>query len=89
MSIIERMAELLGPIARPNPKSSAPGEVGSNPVQDLIERAVSQTNERSRFPEVGKYAAQSVAKGLVVGARAEASPARPADTHPARGHLMP
>ena len=80
MSIIERVAELLGPIARPNPKSSASGEVGSNPVQDLIERAVSQSNERSKFLEVGKLAAQPVAKGLVVGAKGEARPARPAGT---------
>jgi len=80
MSIIERVAELLGPIARPNPKSSAPGEVDSNSVLDLIERAAGQSNERSKFPEVGKFAAQPVARGLVVGAKGEARPARPAGT---------
>ena len=83
MSIIERVAELLGPIGRPNPKSSAPEEVDSNSVMDLIERAAGQSNERSKFPEVRKFAAQPVARGLVVGAKGEARPARPAGT-PAR-----
>ena len=83
MSIIERVAELLGPIGRPNPKSSAPEEVDSNSVMDLIERAAGQSNERSKIPEVRKFAAQPVAKGLVVGAKGEARPARPAGT-PAR-----
>ena len=80
MSIIERVAELLGPIGRQNPKSSAPREVDSSSVMDLIERAVGQSNERSKSPEVGKFAAQPVAKGLVVGAKAEARPTRPAGT---------
>jgi len=83
MSIIERVAELLGPIARPNQKSSAPEEVDSNSVMDLIERAAGQSNERYKFPEVRKFAAQPVARGLVVGAKGEARPARPAGT-PAR-----
>jgi len=67
-------------MARPNPKSSAPGEVDSNSVLDLIERAAGQSNERSKSPEVGKFAAQPVVKGLVVGAKAEARPTRPAGT---------
>jgi len=80
MSIIERVAELLGPIGRPNPKSSAPEEVDSNSVMDLIERAAGQSNERSKFPEVRKFAAQPVARGLVVGAKGERRPTRPAGT---------
>ena len=80
MSIIERVAELLGPIGRQNPKSSAPGEVDSSSVMDLIERAAGQSNERSKFPEVRKFAAQPVARGLVVGAKGEARLARPAGT---------
>ena len=80
MSIIERVAELLGPIAPSKPKSPAPGEVDSNSVLDLIERAAGQSNERSKFPEVRKFAAQPVAKGLVVGAKGEARPTRPAGT---------
>jgi len=80
MSIIERVAELLGPIARPTPNSLVPGEERGIPERDLIERAVSQSNERSKFLEVGKLAAQPVTKGLMVGAKAEARPARPAGT---------
>lgn len=52
MSIIERVAELLGPIERPNPKSSAPGEL------DPIERAISESSGRSGFREARKLAAQ-------------------------------
>jgi exopolysaccharide/PEP-CTERM locus tyrosine autokinase len=51
MSIIERVAELLGPITWPNPKSSTPGEEVGIPALDAIERAVSENNGRSRFPE--------------------------------------
>jgi len=62
MSIIERVAELLGPIARPNPKSSAPGEEGGIPELDAIERAVSESTERSGFPEARELTAQPGAK---------------------------
>ena len=71
MSIIERMAELLGPIERPNSKSYAPGENGGIPELDAIERAVSESPERSGFPEAMEPAAQPEAK---------ARPARPASS---------
>lgn len=74
MSIIERVAELLGPIEPPNSKSSAPGEL------DPIERAVSERTERSGFPEARDHAAQPEAKGLAVESRAKARPARPTST---------
>jgi protein-tyrosine kinase len=51
MSIIERMAELLGPITSPNPRTPAPTEQGSIPELDAIERAVSESKGRSKFPE--------------------------------------
>ena len=62
MSIIERVAELLGPIERPNSKSSAPGEKGGIPDLDPIEHAVSEITERSGFPEFRKLTAQPEAK---------------------------
>jgi exopolysaccharide/PEP-CTERM locus tyrosine autokinase len=74
MSIIERVAELLGPIERPNSKSSAPGEKGGTPELDPIERAVRERTERSGFPESRELSAQPEAK---------ARPARPA-SRPAR-----
>jgi exopolysaccharide/PEP-CTERM locus tyrosine autokinase len=70
MSIIERVAELLGPIERPNSKSSAPGENGGTPGLDPIERAVSESTERSGFPEASELAAQP---------GATTRPARPAN----------
>ncbi len=72
MSIIERAAELLGPIERANSKSSAPGAPGP------IERAVSESAERSGFPEARELAAQREAKGLAMEskARARTRPAR-------------
>jgi exopolysaccharide/PEP-CTERM locus tyrosine autokinase len=69
MSIIERVAELLGPSERPNSKSSATGAKGDIPELDPIERAVSESIERSGFPEARELAAQPEAK---------ARPARPA-----------
>jgi protein-tyrosine kinase len=71
VSIIERAAKLLGPIERPNLKSSAPGEL------DPIERAVSESTERSGFPEARERAARPEAKGLAVESKAKARPARP------------
>ena len=62
MSIIERVAELLGPIERPNSKSSVPEEKGGIPDLDPIERAVSEITERSGFPEARKLTAQPEAK---------------------------
>ena len=70
MSLIERVAELLGPVVRPNPnpKSSASGGGGGIPELDLIERAISASEERSGFPEVSDFAVESKTK---------ARPARP------------
>lgn len=58
MSIIERVAELLGPIERPKSKSSAPGEERPISEQDAIERAVSASNFPSEFAEPKERAAQ-------------------------------
>jgi len=74
------MAELLGPIEPPNPKSSAPGGEGRIGKLDLIERAISESNERSRSPGVRKFLAQPVVKGLAAEAKAGARPARPASS---------
>jgi exopolysaccharide/PEP-CTERM locus tyrosine autokinase len=65
------MVELLGPIARPDPKSSLPIEKDGIPRLDRIERAVSERTEPSGFPEVREPTAQLGAK---------ARPARPAPT---------
>jgi protein-tyrosine kinase len=77
VSIIERVAELLGSIERPNSKSSAPGEKGGIPELAPIERAVSESTERSGFPEARELAAQLEAKGLAVESKAKARPAGP------------
>ena len=70
MSIIERAAELLGAIERPNSKPSAPGEL------DPIERAVSESAESSRFP-AWERAAQPDAKGPAEELKAKGLPAGP------------
>jgi len=62
LSIIERVADLLGPIERANSKSSVPGEKGGIPDLDTIERAVSEITERSGIPEVRKLTAQPEAR---------------------------
>jgi exopolysaccharide/PEP-CTERM locus tyrosine autokinase len=51
VSIIERVAEFLGPIARPDPKPSSTSEAGGVPGLDWVERAVRAGTERSSFPE--------------------------------------
>jgi exopolysaccharide/PEP-CTERM locus tyrosine autokinase len=51
MSIIERVAELLGPIAPPNPRHAPLGGADAAPKSGLFERAASQGNERSKVPE--------------------------------------
>lgn len=51
MSIIERMAELLGPADRPNSKSPAQSEKRDTSELDAIERAVMESTGRSGFPE--------------------------------------
>jgi len=77
VSIIERVAELLGPVARPDPKSSSPDNEGGILEGDLVERVISENDQRSKFPEASKLAAQPVAKDPGVEARVEARPARP------------
>jgi exopolysaccharide/PEP-CTERM locus tyrosine autokinase len=74
MSIIERVAELLGPIERPKSRSSGPGEKGGIPDLDPIERAVGELTERFGFPEVRKITAQSEAKAGL--ARPSSGPTR-------------
>lgn len=51
MSIVERVVELLGPSARPDPKPPAPAGEGGHSRTDLIERAVGESDERSEFRE--------------------------------------
>ena len=63
MSIIERVAELLGPIEQPNSKSSAPGGLG--PI------------ERAGFPEATELASKLESKVLAVESSAKAASARP------------
>ena len=77
MSIIERVAELLGPIERPNSKASASGESGGIPGLDLIERAVGERIEPSGFREATELASQAEAKSLAAESKAKARPARP------------
>ena len=75
MSIIERVAELLGPIERPKLKVFRSGRASSD--LDAIERAVSESTERPGFPEARELAAQPHAKGLAAESKAKARPARP------------
>jgi len=62
MSIIERVAALLGPIARPNLDSSTPGKNSSIPELDLIGRVNGESNERSRASEARNFVGQPAAK---------------------------
>jgi len=62
MSLIERVAELLGPVVRPNPKSSAPSGESGIPELDLIERAVSESDERPEFSGASDLAVESKTK---------------------------
>ena len=80
MSIIERMADLLGTIARPNQRPSAPGEEGGIPALDLIERAASESNERSEFLVPGEIAGQPEVGRFAVESKAKSRPARPTST---------
>ncbi len=72
MNIIERVAELLGPIERSNAKSSAssaPNEL------DLIERAVRESDEASRSPETREYAAKPETHDVALQLKAKPRPA--------------
>jgi protein-tyrosine kinase len=57
MSIIERMAELLGPVERPTSKPSAQSEKRDSSELDPIERAVMEGAGRSGFPEAKELTA--------------------------------
>jgi receptor protein-tyrosine kinase len=59
MSIIERVAELLGPLERSSAKPFAPAEKGAIAELDRIERAVDEVSERSVLTEPGNPAARS------------------------------
>jgi protein-tyrosine kinase len=50
MSIIERVAELLAPIKQPDPEPAAPVEEPGISELDLVERAVSESQQRSEVP---------------------------------------
>ena len=71
MSIIERVAELLGPIQRPNSEFPAPGEL------DPIARAVSESDERFGFPEAREFAAKLEAQAIALELKARGRPAGP------------
>lgn len=62
MSIIERVAALLGPNERPDLKSSARGEKADTSELDPIERAVIESDGRLGFPEARELAALPGAK---------------------------
>ena len=53
MSIIERVAELLGPIAPPNRKYPPLSGADATPKPGLFERAAGQGDERSKVAEAG------------------------------------
>jgi protein-tyrosine kinase len=73
MSIIERVAELLGPMARSNPKSSArDAEIGV-PQSGLIERALGESGERARPNSARMNPVQPAAKVPAAGTSASAS----------------
>jgi protein-tyrosine kinase len=62
MSIIERMAELLGPVEKPNSRPSASGEKSNTSDLDPIERAVIESAKRPGFPEAREPTAPLRAK---------------------------
>src|SRR5437016_3312205 len=64
MTIIEGVAKLLGPIEQPNSKSSALAEKGGILELDPIERAVSESNERSEFHAARELTAQLETKAI-------------------------
>ena len=80
MSIIERVAELLGPIKRSNSKPSVLDTDGGVSGPDLIERAVSESGERSRPQAARKIAAPPPVRGFAAGANASANRASPSST---------
>jgi protein-tyrosine kinase len=77
MSIIERVAELLGPIERSNSGAVTPGEKGTIPEPGLIKRVVGEIGEHSGFPENTKLAAQSKTASLAMESKAKAGLAAP------------
>lgn len=77
MSIIERVAELLGPLTRPNAESSTPGKQEGKSDLDLIERAVGGGIER---PEARKLTAQQP-QGRGLAATPKPRPITTAPTH--------
>jgi receptor protein-tyrosine kinase len=80
MSIIERVAELLGPLTRPNAESTTPGKGESKTALDLVERAVGGGIERSELPEARKFTVQEPqARSLAAESKAMYKP-RPVGT---------
>ena len=67
MSIVERVAELLGPIERAGSKSAAPSE----PVH--IERAATKSVDAAQFPEARERTAQREADDLAAALKATAT----------------
>lgn len=62
MSIIERVASLLGSVPQPHRKPSAAGEEADTFEPNLIERAVGDKSQRSDFSEDKSFAAESEAR---------------------------
>jgi exopolysaccharide/PEP-CTERM locus tyrosine autokinase len=62
MSIIERVAEFLGPAERPSPKSSAEDEKSDSSGLDPIERSVIGVAGHSGAPEAREFATQQGAR---------------------------
>ena len=77
MSIIERVAELLGSDPKTLEKPSATGKHVRIPAVDLIERIISESSERDEFQPVREAATHPEAAERVADSAAKTSPAGP------------
>jgi exopolysaccharide/PEP-CTERM locus tyrosine autokinase len=77
MSIIERFAQLLEPVAQSKPQPSAPGKAPRSPELDLIERAINTSNERSGSPEASELVIPPAAATQAAERTPAPTPAKP------------
>jgi exopolysaccharide/PEP-CTERM locus tyrosine autokinase len=76
LSIIERVAELLGPITKSNRIPAASGkEYDGTRELDLIERAVAKGNERPEISEPGAHTSHPNVSDLAAGPKVKPGPA--------------
>lgn len=80
MSIIERMADLLGPVVRPVQEDSEPRDKLDVRKLDMIERALLEGEDPLQLPQPGIPAAGSDREGLMAGAGSSAAHSRRAAT---------